>query len=88
MFTIGLYKQTLQILQQIIMKICQSSAGIRTHGLQHVSLLPYPLDQGSRPFSLKGPIALQASEKSEFDFLTLVKSKFPPKTVYNIDHSQ
>ena len=63
-------------------------AGIRTYDLLNMSLLACPLDQGSRPFSLKGPIALQASEKSEFDFLTLVKSKFPPKTVYNIDHSQ
>ena len=28
------------------------STGIRTHNLGNISLLPYPLDQGSRPFTL------------------------------------
>ena len=48
----GLFKQTpLQILQQINVKNVHPvyGAGIRTHNLQNMSLLPLPLDQGSRP---------------------------------------
>ena len=43
-----LFKQTLQFLQQINVKKCPSGAGIRIHDLWNMSLLPKPLDQGSR----------------------------------------
>ena len=47
-----LFKEIIQFLQQINVKnvhpvVC--GAGIRTHDLQDMSLLPLPLDQGSRP---------------------------------------
>ena len=43
------FKQTsLQILQQINVHPVYG-AGIQTHNLRNMSLLPYPLDQGSRP---------------------------------------
>ena len=46
-----LYKHTLQILQQIGMwqnVLPVYTARIQTHNFWHMSLLPYPLDQGSR----------------------------------------
>ena len=43
------FKQTIQFLQQINVKNVKSGAGIQTHDLWNVSLLPKPLDQGSRP---------------------------------------
>ena len=53
-FIFGLFKQTLQFLQQIIVKKCKNvhpeyGAGIRTHNLWDMSRHPLPLDQGSRP---------------------------------------
>ena len=46
-----LFKQTLQFLQQIYVKNVHPvyCAGIWTHDLQEISLLPKPLDQGSCP---------------------------------------
>ena len=54
LFIFGLLKQTLlQFLKQINVKKCHVhpvyGTGIRTHNLWIVSLLPQPLDQGSRP---------------------------------------
>ena len=53
LFIFGLFKQTIQFLQQINVKKCHvhpvSGAGIQTHDLWNVSLLPLPLAQGSRP---------------------------------------
>ena len=45
-----LFKQILQFLQQINVKNVHPvySAGIQTHNLWNMSLLPKPLDQGSR----------------------------------------
>ena len=39
-FIFGLFKQTIQFLQQINLKNVMSGAGIRTHNLQSASLLP------------------------------------------------
>ena len=51
LFIFGLFKQTVQILQQINVKKCHDhpvySAGIWTHDLLNMSYLPQPLDQGS-----------------------------------------
>ena len=45
-----LFNQTLQFLQQMEVKNgILTGAGNRTHDLQNMSLLPKPLDQGSRP---------------------------------------
>ena len=48
-FIFALFKQTIQVLQQINVKKCHvhpvSSAGIQTHDLWNMSLLPQPLDQ-------------------------------------------
>ena len=48
-FIFGLFKQTLQFLQQIIVKNVHPlyGAGNRTHDLWNVSLFTLPLDQGS-----------------------------------------
>ena len=47
-----LFKEALQFLPQINVKNVHPvyGAGIRTHDLRNMSLLPRPLDQGSRPF--------------------------------------
>ena len=51
LFIFGLFKQAIQFLQQINVKICHvhlvNGGGIQTHDLSHMSRLPLPLDQGS-----------------------------------------
>ena len=50
-FYFRLFKHKLQFLQQINVKNVRPvyGAGIRIHDLWNMSLLPYPLDQDSRP---------------------------------------
>ena len=52
-FIFGIFKQTIQFLQQINVKKCYLhpvfSTGIQTHNLLNMSRLPKPLDRGSRP---------------------------------------
>ena len=49
-----LFKQALQFLQQIYEKNVHPvyGAGIQTHNLQDMSLLPSPLEQGSCPVTI------------------------------------
>ena len=49
LYIFGLFKQTKQFFQQMFVKNVHPlyGAGIRTHNLRKVSLLPQPLDQGS-----------------------------------------
>ena len=49
----GLFKQTLQYLQQINLKNVHpvDGAGIWSDELQNISFIPYPLDQGFRPYA-------------------------------------
>ena len=83
-----IFKQTLQFLQQIFVKNFHAVHGavIRTHDLQEMSLLPLPLDQGSRHLLSKLTYARSLIFLNVEPYLTYGDLR-PTKQASNLEHS-
>ena len=82
-FIFGLFKQTIQFLQQINVKKCLNDhlvygAEIWTHDLQNMSHHPLPLDQGSRPASFSLLSSFQQLTVNKCSTQKLILAGFKP----------